>query len=128
MMARHLALILAGVFSVSLVSVFLPEPAQAVCRPHCLDLNKKRGDVRDFDRGDRWNRGDRGERGKRHHYGWAKHQFHKKHKHGSHRGHGGHDVPPVGPGEGGGSTGGGDTGGGSTGGGDGGVVDPCIGC
>ncbi len=89
MMTRCLGLVLAGVFLVSLVSVLLPEPAQAVCRPYCLDLHKKGGEARDFDRGER------GEKGKRHHYGWAKHELHKKHKHGSHRGHGGHADPPV---------------------------------
>lgn len=40
MMARHLALVFIGVFA---VSVLLPVPAQAVCRPNCLDLNKNKG-------------------------------------------------------------------------------------
>ena len=94
MMARRLALVLAGAFSIGvLTSALMPAPAQAVCRPYCLDL-KKHHDTRDADRGDRWERGDRDNHGKRHHYGWAKHLFHKKHKHG-HRGHGGHDDPPV---------------------------------
>ncbi len=112
MMARHLALVLAGVFSVSLVSVLMPEPAQAVCRPHCLDLNKKRGEVRDFDRGDRRERGERWERNKQRVHALLQ-QLHKKLKHGKHRGHGGHDDPTPDPGSGGG--GGGDTGGGGRG-------------
>ena len=91
-MARRLALVLAGVFSIGvLTSALMPAPAQAVCRPYCLDL-KKHHDKRDADRGDRWERSDRDNHGKRHHYGWAKHYLHKKHKH---RGHGGHDDPPV---------------------------------
>ena len=88
-MARRLALVLAGAFSLGvLTSALMPAPAQAVCRPYCLDL-KKHHEMRDADRGER------GDHGKHHHYGWAKHLFHKKHKHGSHRGHGGHDEPPV---------------------------------
>ncbi len=95
MMARRLALVLAGVFSIGvLTSALMPAPAQAVCRPYCLDL-KKHHDKRDADRGDRWERSDRDNHGKRHHYGWAKHLFHKKHKHGGHHGRGGHDDPPV---------------------------------
>jgi hypothetical protein len=94
MMTRHLTLVLAGVFSVSLVSVLLPEPAQAVCRPYCLDLNKKRGEVRDFDRGDRSERRDRWEANKHRLHALLKH-LHKKLK--KHRGRGGHDDPPVTP-------------------------------
>jgi hypothetical protein len=100
-MARRLALVLAGAFSVSVLSVVLAGPAQAVCRPNCLDLNKHsqvRGqDRNDRDYGDRWERGKHSDRGKRHHYGWAKHLFHKKHKHGNHRGHGGHQEPAPTP-------------------------------
>ncbi len=88
MMTRRLALVLAGAFSVSLVSILMAGPAQAVCRPNCLDT-KKQAQVRDMDRGEH------GDRGKHHHYGWAKHKLHKHH--GSHRGHGGHDEPPVTP-------------------------------
>jgi hypothetical protein len=94
MMTRRLALVLAGAFSVSLVSILMAGPAQAVCRPNCLDT-KKHAQVRDMDRGERWERGEHGDRGKHHHYGWAKHKLHKHH--GRHRGHGGHDEPPVTP-------------------------------
>jgi hypothetical protein len=100
MMARRLALVLTGAFLVSVLSVVLAGPAQAVCRPNCLDLNKHsqvRGqDRNDRDYGDRWERGKHSDRGKRHHYGWAKHH-HKKHKHGNHRGHGGHQEPAPTP-------------------------------
>jgi hypothetical protein len=90
MMTRCLGLVLAGVFFVSLVSVLLPEPAQAVCRPYCLDLNKKRDEIRDFDRGDRQ---ERWERNKQRVHALLQ-QLHKKLKHGKHRGHGGHSEPP----------------------------------
>ena len=90
MMARCLALVLAGAFS---GFALLPAPAEAVCRPQCLDLNKKRAEVRDYDFGDRWEHGKHSDRGKRHHSGWAKHAFHENH--GKHRGHGGHEEPPV---------------------------------
>jgi hypothetical protein len=93
MMTRCLGLVLAGVFFVSLVSVLLPEPAQAVCRPYCLDLNKKRDEIRDFDRGDRQERHERWERNKQRVHALLQ-QLHKKLKHGKHRGHGGHSEPP----------------------------------
>ena len=80
MMTRRLALVLAGAFAVSLLTVVVPAPADAVCRPHCLDMNKRGEHGEDHDRG------------KHHHYGWAKHLRHKHH--GKHRGH---DDPPVTP-------------------------------
>jgi hypothetical protein len=81
MMTRRLALILAGAFSASVLTAVLAGPADAVCRPYCLDMNKH------GEKGDRRHHG--------HHYGWAKHELHKHH--GKHRGHGGHDEPPVTP-------------------------------
>ena len=78
MMTRRLALVLAGAFAVSLLTVVMPAPADAVCRPYCLDMNK------------RGEHGENHDRGKHHHYGWAKHLLHKHH--GKHRGH---DDPPV---------------------------------
>ena len=92
-MTRRLALVLAGAFSASLLTVLLATPADAVCRPNCLDLNKHKH-VRDLDRGDRGDHADRWEHGKHHHHGWAKHLLHKKHKH---SGNGGHDEPPATP-------------------------------
>jgi hypothetical protein len=89
-MARCLALVLAAACS---VFALLPAPAEAVCRPQCLDVTKKRAEVRDYDFGDRWQHGKHSGSGKRNHYGWAKHAFHENH--GKHRGHGGHDEPPV---------------------------------
>ena len=89
-MARCLALVLAAACS---VFALLPAPAEAVCRPQCLDVTKKRAEVRDYDFGDRWQHGKHSGNGKRNHYGWAKHAFHENH--GKHRGHGGHDEPPV---------------------------------
>ena len=83
MMTRRLALVLAGAFAVSLLTVVMPAPADAVCRPYCLDMNK------------RGEHGENHDRGKHHHYGWAKHLRHKHHKHGHHHGQGGHDDPPV---------------------------------
>ena len=80
MMTRRLALVLAGAFSVSVLTVLMAEPADAVCRPYCLDMNK------------RGEHGEHHDRGKHHHYGWAKHLLHKHH--GKHRGH---DDPPVTP-------------------------------
>jgi hypothetical protein len=90
MMARCLFLVLAGAF---FVFVLMPAPAEAVCRPQCLDMNKKGAEVRDYDFGDRWEHGQHSDRGKRHPYGWGKHALHKNH--GKHRGHGGHEEPPF---------------------------------
>lgn len=42
MMARCLSLVLAGAF---FVFVLMPAPAEAVCRPQCLDMNKKGAEV-----------------------------------------------------------------------------------
>ena len=57
-MARCLAIVLAGAFS---VFVLMPAPAEAVCRPQCLDVNKKRAEARDYDFGDRWEHGQHSE-------------------------------------------------------------------
>jgi hypothetical protein len=47
MMARCLALAIAGAFA---VSVFTAGPAQAVCDPHCSPKSNKGGEVRGLDR------------------------------------------------------------------------------
>ena len=46
-MARRLALVLAGAFS---VSVLMAGPAQAVCDPHCSPKSNKSGEVRGLNR------------------------------------------------------------------------------
>ena len=47
MMARRLALVVAGAFSVSML---VAGPAQAVCDPHCSPKSNKAGEVRGLNR------------------------------------------------------------------------------
>jgi hypothetical protein len=102
MMALRLALVLAGAFAVSML---MPEPAEAVCRPHCLDLNKtKRGDARGLDRadamaGEHGHHGRHNEHGRRGHHGDGEHDNgHDGRGHGNgHHGDSGGVVPPVTP-------------------------------
>ena len=97
MMARRLALVVVGAFSASvLASVLTATPAEAVCRPNCLDMNNKGGKERGLNRANEVARhhhgrhrghGDYGQHGRDN--AAAKQELHKKHK--------GDEPPPVTP-------------------------------